>query len=88
MANKRPNTGNDSAPYIQKIASGTGAAFSVPALVNQECCFGIEMLAAGTLQWTNRYGVQYTLTGLPAGFRPIEAQSIDAGTTVDCLAYF
>lgn len=88
MANKRANTGTDSAAYIQKITAASGSAFAVPALVNQECCFGVQLLATGTLQWTNRYGVQYSLTSLPAGFYPIEAQSIDSGTTVDVLAYF
>jgi hypothetical protein len=89
MANKKPNPNDgNGAAYAQKITALSGAAFTIPALVSQDCCFGIQLLSSGTLQWTNRFGVQYSLTGLPAGFYPIEAQSIDALTTVDCIAYF
>lgn len=86
------NSNRGSSGFQVKVANGVGADLLVAAAAEfngtKKCCCGIELAAAGTLVYTNPWGTVVTLTGLPAGYKAIEAQAIGAGTTVDVYAYF
>lgn len=52
------------------------------------CCCSIEMAGAGTLVYTNPNGKVITTAFAAGGVKPINAQAIGAGTTVDVVCYF
>jgi len=48
----------------------------------------VELLAAGTLVYTDMQGATVTITGFTAGIKPIRARAISASTTVAVVLYF
>lgn len=79
--------------HQEKVASGAGLDFTAIDLTNftgegHVACCGIELLAAGTLSYTDVYGNTRTFTSMTAGYKPISAAAILVATNVDVLVYF
>ena len=85
--------------FTQKVASGVGLVFTAIDLTNYSAfgarakpslstCAGIELLAAGTLSFKDPWGNVVTYTSMTAGYKPIEAATIETGTNVDVIVYF
>jgi hypothetical protein len=87
MAAKAANQTAPSAEHVVQVAAGVGAAsFSYQG--RDRVSVQVRLHSAGTLSYVNRHGDTYTLTEMPAGIEPIEAQAILAATNVKVTVYF
>jgi hypothetical protein len=77
-------SGIDLTNYGNSVA--TASPLRAPA--SPTTCCGIELLTAGTLSFKDPWGNVTTFTNMTAGYKPIEASTIETGTTVDVIVYF
>jgi hypothetical protein len=83
FADERP----DKFVYLKRVTAAAGDNFSTNPAYAQVATEGIEMVSGGTLVYKNRHGTTVTVI-LTAGYRAIEAISIETGTTVDVICYW